>query len=179
MKCSIKLHFIWVCTVCQSIGLGVSRIQRVNIPTFPILLFLQVAYGIWKEVKRTNKDTSACTDTSTYTEESELKANVLCLCDVAKYSGEWPQLAEIKEIKGNRALIQWYKGSKTTSWNPCTKRVKTGAKWEPWVEDIKISDIWCSGFELTGAKKLPQKIKEKVDNYHTTLKQDKIKTELE
>ena len=173
MKCSIKLHFIWVFTICQITRLGVSRIQRVNIPTFLILLFPQVAYGIWKEVERTNTDTSTCT------EESELKANVLCLCDVAKYSGEWPQLAEIKEIKGNRALVQWYKGSKTTSWNPCTKRVKTGAKWEPWIEDIKISDIWCSGFELTGAKKLPQKIKEKVDKYHTTLKLDTIKTELE
>ena len=30
MKCSIILHIIWVFTVCESIRLGVSPIQRVN-----------------------------------------------------------------------------------------------------------------------------------------------------
>ena len=30
MKCSIMLHFIWVFTVCLSIYLGVSSIQRVK-----------------------------------------------------------------------------------------------------------------------------------------------------
>ena len=31
LKCSIKLHFIWVFTVCQSTHLGVSSIQWVNL----------------------------------------------------------------------------------------------------------------------------------------------------
>ena len=30
MKCSIMLHFIWVCTVCQGTLLGVSSLQRVR-----------------------------------------------------------------------------------------------------------------------------------------------------
>ena len=36
MKCSIMLHFIWVFTVCQSTGFGVSSKQRVNSTFLPM-----------------------------------------------------------------------------------------------------------------------------------------------
>lgn len=103
-------------------------------------------------------------DQRTHT-NSSININDLCLCDVAKYAGEWPQLAEIKELKDLHAVVHWYKGSKTTSWVPCTRRSRNTSRWEPWLEEIALSDIWCHGFQLTGAKKLTQKIKDKLDDY--------------
>ena len=39
--------------------------------------------------------------------------------DMPKYAGERPQVAEVQLVNGYRALVQWFKGSKTIPWQPC------------------------------------------------------------
>ena len=98
-------------------------------------------------------------------QQKHLTIGDMCLLDVPMYAGEWPHVARVQDIRGQNVLIQWFKGSKTTPWQPCTKRAPAGGKWVPWTEEVDCSDIWCFGFELIMAQKLPQKIKEKIDNY--------------
>ncbi|XP_061171052.1 uncharacterized protein LOC133180592 [Saccostrea echinata] len=55
--------------------------------------------------------------------------------DVPKYAGEWPQLGRIVSVECDSVQLQWYKGSRTTAWTPCTRRVKgVRGKTEPWME---------------------------------------------
>lgn len=91
---------------------------------------------------------------------------MLCLLDVPEYAGEWPQLAKVVSVEGARTLVQWYKGSKTTSWQPCTRRSGSGGKWVPWTEYVPTEFIWCRNIELTPSGKLQQKIKEKIEDYN-------------
>ena len=97
--------------------------------------------------------------------ELRIQKGMLALLDVPHYAGEWPQMARIQSIDGENVLVHWYKGSKTTAWQPCTKRSVNGGKWVPWTEHVDKKFIWYFGFELTGAGKLPQNIKEKLESY--------------
>lgn len=89
----------------------------------------------------------------------------MALLDVPKYAGEWPQVAKVTAIHGDRVLVHWFKGSKTTAWQPCTRRSETGGKWVPWTEDVARDTIWLFDFQLTVTGKLPQKIREKIETY--------------
>ncbi|CAG2204723.1 unnamed protein product [Mytilus edulis] len=88
------------------------------------------------------------------------------LTNIAKYAGEWPQLGKVSKLEDGLVHIHWYKGSKTGPWAPCTKPVSgSRGKREAWCEAVDMKDIWCHGFSLTETKKLPLKIKEKVDTF--------------
>ena len=89
----------------------------------------------------------------------------MVLLDVPKYDGEWPQVAEVQDVDGDRALVQWFKGSKTTAWQPCKVRSVTGGKWVLWTEYVDINTIWFSGFKLTPSGRLPQYVKDTIDEY--------------
>lgn len=97
-------------------------------------------------------------------EHNAPRVGSLVLLDVASYAGEWPQMAEVLELRGTKAMVHWYKGSKTGPWSKCTKRVPGSAKWEPWTEEVNISDIWLADIQLTGSNKLPQKIRDQINN---------------
>ena len=87
------------------------------------------------------------------------------LLDVPKYAREWPQVALIKEIEGDRVLVQWFKESKTTSWQSCARRSGTKRKCMPWMDYVDRKAIWFFDFHLTMSGKLPQQVQEKTENY--------------
>lgn len=73
-------------------------------------------------------------------------------------------MAEIKEVSGTCIKIHWYKGSKTTSWTPCTIPVPgEKGKRQSWIEEIDVSEIWHYSFRLTPSGHLPKKVKELVE----------------
>ena len=41
-----------------------------------------------------------------------VKEKTMVLLDVPNYAGVWPQVAEVQLVDGDRALVQWFKGSK-------------------------------------------------------------------
>lgn len=98
----------------------------------------------------------------------ELKIGDLCLLDVPKYAGEWPQVAQITELCAgtDQVLIQWFKGSVTGSWTPCSVAA-SGARGKrvAWTESVQRHNIWHFGFSLTPAKNLPRSVRKKNDEY--------------
>lgn len=101
--------------------------------------------------------------------EQPLCVGMLVLLNLAKYAGEWPQLGKIVDTNSDSTIvIQWYQGSRTGSWMPCTRPVRgegSRGKRSPWTESVPCSSVWCHGFHLTPAGKLPQKVREKVDSF--------------
>ena len=90
---------------------------------------------------------------------------MMALLDVPKYAGEWPQVAVMKEIEGDRVLVQRFKGSKTTSWQSCARRSVTERKRVHSTDYVDRRAIWFFDFHLTMSDKLPQQVKEKTENY--------------
>ncbi|WAR06069.1 hypothetical protein MAR_021438, partial [Mya arenaria] len=88
------------------------------------------------------------------------------MLDMDKYADEWPQVAKILTvISTTETEIRWYKGAKTSTWSPATRRVKgsRGGKTEPFIEIINNNVIWFSGFSLTPSGHLPKQVREEVD----------------
>lgn len=57
--------------------------------------------------------------------------------DVPEYAGEWPQVCRVIAAEENHLIVQWYKGSKSTTWTPCTRRMKgQKGRTDPWVERV-------------------------------------------
>ena len=84
----------------------------------------------------------------------------MCLVNVPKCEGEWPQIGKMLEISPSEACIQWYKGSKTGSWSPCTVPVpKERGKRMPRVERIPRDQIWFSGFSFTPSRNFPSSVR--------------------
>lgn len=96
----------------------------------------------------------------------EVQVDDFVLVDIPKYAGEWPQVCCILGIDCQHVTVRWYKGSKTTAWTPCTRRVKGArGKTEPWTETVSRSQIWTSGFALTPSGLLPKKIRDDLEVY--------------
>ena len=90
----------------------------------------------------------------------------MVLTDVEKYVDEWPQVGKIVTLEADFVKIQWFKGSKTGQWNPCTVPVPgQRGKRMPWHETISVSDIWMTDFSLTNKNCLPKHVKDAIDNY--------------
>ena len=90
----------------------------------------------------------------------------MCLLNVPKYNGEWPQVAKVVEVSKDTALIHWYGGSKTSRWSPCTvpvpgERGKRIAR----TENVQLEHIWFSGFTFTPSRHLPSSVKTKIDRF--------------
>ncbi|XP_063406405.1 uncharacterized protein LOC134690365 [Mytilus trossulus] len=102
----------------------------------------------------------------TKTANSPLKVDDFGVFDVPTYAGKWPQIGKVVEFVGDKLKVQWYKGSKTTIWNPCTIPVK-GQKGErqPWTELVSKTDVKLSGFQLTASCFLPKHVKDFIDGY--------------
>lgn len=87
-----------------------------------------------------------------------MKSGQYVCTDVPAYAGEWPQIGKVISMQPDTVTLQWYKGSKTTTWKPCTKRVKgTKGKTEAWEENVERCYIWSEGFNLTSTGHLPKK----------------------
>ena len=57
----------------------------------------------------------------------------MVLLDVPNYAGESSQVVEkVQLVNGDRALVHWFKGSKTISWQPCKECSVTRENWGPW-----------------------------------------------
>lgn len=46
------------------------------------------------------------------------------LVDIPKYAGEWPQLCQVINVAGDQFTVHWYRGSRTTAWTPCKRRIQ-------------------------------------------------------
>lgn len=99
--------------------------------------------------------------------DTGMKVGDFVLTDIEKYQDEWPQLGKVIEvICPDTVILQWYKGSKTSSWSPCTIPVPgLRGKRQPFVEDVKVRDIWLSGFALTTNSFLTKSTKDAIDAY--------------
>ena len=92
----------------------------------------------------------------------------MALVDLAKYCGEWPQVAKIIKENGTKVAIHWYRGARTTTWSPCTRFVPGGGrKREPWLEQVPQSSVFFWGFELTPSGCLPKQAKDALDKYES------------
>ena len=113
-------------------------------------------------IGRKESATRKATQTTTCMKEGDF-----ILADVPKYAGEWPQVGTIKQVQeSGKVMVHWFKGSKTTSWTPCTIPVprQRGKKME-WLEEVDLKNIWHYGFSLTPSGHLPKKVKDLIDNY--------------
>ncbi|XP_071143255.1 uncharacterized protein [Mytilus edulis] len=98
--------------------------------------------------------------------EEGLKADDFVLTNLEKYSDEWPQIGKVISICGHNIHILWYKGSKSTSWSPCTMPISgQRGKREPFIETVTRDQIWKSGFQLTNNGYLPKSVKDAIDRY--------------
>ena len=98
---------------------------------------------------------------------NNIKTGDMCLLNVPKYAGEWPQIGKVLEIFPQDVSIQWYKGSKTGQWSPCTVPIpKQRGKRMPWIEKIPLDQIWFSGFSFTPSRNLPSSVRSLLDNYN-------------
>lgn len=61
---------------------------------------------------------------------------------------------------GKKILVQWYKGGKTTVWQPKIIPVQ-----KPFTEWINKKDVFFHSFLLTADGALPKAAKEAVDKY--------------
>lgn len=83
---------------------------------------------------------------------------------MAKYCDEWPQVAEVMAIEGERLTLKWFTGAKTTPWKPCNLRND-----EPWLETVSKSVVWYRGFSLTPSNHLPKKVQLAAEEYKDNL----------
>ena len=99
-------------------------------------------------------------------EMPSLKEGDMCLLNVPKYSGEWPQVAKIVQLEMGTALVHWFGGSKTSRWSPCTipapgERGKRIAR----TENVLVEHIWFYGFSFTPSRHLPSSVKTKIESF--------------
>lgn len=88
------------------------------------------------------------------------------LVDIPKYAGEWPQLCQVINVAGDQFTVHWYRGSRTTAWTPCKRRIQgTRGKQEAWTEIINKQQIWSSAFKLTPSGHIPKKIRDELESY--------------
>ncbi|XP_052696088.1 uncharacterized protein LOC128174616 [Crassostrea angulata] len=86
--------------------------------------------------------------------------------DVPEYAGEWPQVCRVIAAEENHLVVHWYKGSKSTTWTPCTRRMKgQKGRTEPWIERVAREYVWSTPFRLTSAGHIPKKMKDRLDEY--------------
>lgn len=99
----------------------------------------------------------------------ELKVGDMVLTDsLLHHIDSWPQVAKVMEINSDDVTVQWFWGSRTTSWMPATKRIKgLKGKREPDTAKLKRQVIWYHGFSLTPQGFLPKAVREAIDNYNT------------
>ena len=91
----------------------------------------------------------------------------MCLLNCPKYVGEWPQIGKVVAISPSEASAQWYKGSKTGPWPPCTVPApKQRGKRMPWVERVLLDQIWFSGFSFTPSRNPPASVRTLLDNFN-------------
>ena len=77
---------------------------------------------------------------------------------------EFPQAGKVLEQNGKQILVHWYKGAKTTVWQPKFIPVK-----KPFTEWINKKDVFFHSFMLTANGALPKAAKEAVDRYMENL----------
>lgn len=119
-----------------------------------------------------NSSCSVASTSSNYSEPepepSGLAAGDMILTNMEKYHDEWPQVAQVVNINDNddNITVQWYKGSISTSWLPCTIPVPgQRGKRMPWKEQVKRDDIWLSKYKLTNKNCLPKYVKQAIEQY--------------
>ena len=59
-------------------------------------------------------------DYVTQQKQKSLQSDKMILADVQKFSDEWPQVSKIVHVSDAVVREQWFKGSKSGQWNPCT-----------------------------------------------------------
>ncbi|XP_060551751.1 uncharacterized protein LOC132713258 [Ruditapes philippinarum] len=86
------------------------------------------------------------------------------ICNYDKYPDEFPQLARVISVSDENLELLWYKGAKTTTWKPASRPVKgQRGQREPWTEIVPSIAVMFYDFQLTPLGKLPQHIKEVLD----------------
>lgn len=93
----------------------------------------------------------------------------MCLVDLAKYAGEWPQVGKVIATTEKNCTVHWYRGAKTSSWVPCTRPTKERGKREDFLESVSRDAIWLTGFRLTPSGNLPKQIKDRIVDYENSM----------
>lgn len=70
----------------------------------------------------------------------------------------------MQEIRESKAVVLWYKGTKTGRWTLYTERTKA-RKAAALHDEIDKSDIISDGFQLNSAQKLPPHVLRALEGY--------------
>jgi hypothetical protein len=95
----------------------------------------------------------------------------MVLTDIIQMANKlmWPQVGRILSVTDEVIRIQWFRGSLTGTWRPCTIINTESMNRVPWEQDIHIDAVpevvIHQGFHLTNKSFLPKHVKDFLDQY--------------